>query len=567
MPALALSNNDVVQLFWQTDAKLAGCLGFTIDRQEAGGQWVTLPAWVGFRGQSNKPWTPNTTQVWPVQKFSWKDVEAKRGKTYSYRIRPVQGDPGSLQPLAPMPGIELTAGPVTVTPACGNSFSAYFNRGILSTQFVAHAIAPGPSGAPNYRTLTDRIDQPGDPLRAALAGQIIEGVSSLLARAGREGGSCHAALYELTDPELVQALLAAKDLHIILSNTGPDDKENIPARQALHDARMDISDRYVASGHIGHNKFMVYSDTAGTPRSVLLGSTNWTDTGLCAQSNNALVVNDPALAKVYRDYWDRLRADTPASGQSPQGPELRQSDQQPGVADEPLDGGHATVWFSPNMPKARQNKPPPDEPVPPDLQEVFRLMEGAKQAILFLAFQPGSPSIVEKAAEIANANPGLYVRGAVTDPKAAGVFNTMLLHKPGQAPDEVVPASAITDQFAYWQQELLKSGPEAHAIIHDKIVVIDPLSADCVVITGSHNLGYRASYNNDENMLIMRGHGALARAYATHVLDIYDHYRFRFMIQQNGTDAFNGLVPDDTWQDRYFDPTDSASSDMNTWFA
>ncbi|WP_247510571.1 phospholipase D-like domain-containing protein [Bradyrhizobium sp. 157] len=66
------------------------------------------------------------------------------------------------------------------------------------------------------------------------------------------------------------------------------------------------------------------------------------------------------------------------------------------------------------------------------------------------------------------------------------------------------------------------------AIIHDKILVIDPLDPDnCVVAFGSHNLGYKASYSNDENLTIVRGHQALAEAYAVHVLDVYDHYRFR----------------------------------------
>jgi phosphatidylserine/phosphatidylglycerophosphate/cardiolipin synthase-like enzyme len=192
-------------------------------------------------------------------------------------------------------------------------------------------------------------------------------------------------------------------------------------------------------------------------------------------------------------------------------------------------------------------------------------MEGAQDAILFLVFQPGSPSIVDKAADIANRKPELFVRGAATDPKAVGVFNTMLMHRTAGDEVEVVAASAITDQFAFWQQELLKAGPESHAIIHDKIIVIDPKSDDCVVITGSHNQGYRASYNNDENMLIVRGHKALAQAYAVHVLDIYDHYRFRYMIQKNGTQAFSGLQRDDGWQDKYFDPASPASSDRNIW--
>ena len=58
--------------------------------------------------------------------------------------------------------------------------------------------------------------------------------------------------------------------------------------------------------------------------------------------------------------------------------------------------------------------------------------------------------------------------------------------------------------------------------------MIDPLDPDnCVVAFGSHNMGYKASYSNDENLVIVRGHQALAEAYAVHVLDVYDHYRFR----------------------------------------
>ena len=312
--ALALANNDVVQIVWRYDQKIAGCLGFAVFRKEgaseAGGGWEPLPAWVGFKGQANTGWTARTTEVWPVQKFEWKDLTAKRGKTYSYRIVPVSGDPDSGARLTQNTDMALLAGPATLTPTRG-SFETYFNRGILSTQFLAHAVPTGPSGAPNYKVLTNRIDQPGDPLRAALAGQILEGLESLLAEAGQHGGSVYAALYELTDPELVQLLLKNKDrIHLILSNTGTDDRENQPARQALHDAGVDITDRFVPSGHIGHNKFMIYADAQGDPQSVLLGSTNWTDTAVCAQANNALVVRSPELAQSYMRYWQRLRDDT-----------------------------------------------------------------------------------------------------------------------------------------------------------------------------------------------------------------------------------------------------------------
>jgi hypothetical protein len=40
----------------------------------------------------------------------------------------------------------------------------------------------------------------------------------------------------------------------------------------------------------------------------------------------------------------------------------------------------------------------PDKATPPDLAEVFKLIGQAQQAIVFLVFQPGSPSIVDAVA-------------------------------------------------------------------------------------------------------------------------------------------------------------------------
>ena len=40
----------------------------------AAGEGEALPAWVGFKGQNNPAWTRKDTEVWPVQKFEWKDL-------------------------------------------------------------------------------------------------------------------------------------------------------------------------------------------------------------------------------------------------------------------------------------------------------------------------------------------------------------------------------------------------------------------------------------------------------------------------------------------------------------
>jgi len=56
-------------------------------------------------------------------------------------------------------------------------------------------------------------------------------------------------------------------------------------------------------------------------------------------------------------------------------------------------------------------------------------------------------------------------------------------------------------------------------------------------------------------MIIVRGQRALAEAYATHVLDIYDHFSWRWIIQSEGqtrAETMLSVVPDE-WQSRYFD--------------
>ena len=553
MNAIAIANNNVAIIAWEPAGPIDNCLGFAVYRTDLGsGQTEPLESWVGFQGQSNPDWKPQSTEVWPVQEFHWKDLEAAWGGSYRYKVVPMIGTPGKLKPHST---ISWESNPVHVTPDRGGVL-AYFNRGILSTQAMAHQLPQG-TDTTMYKALKGRIDQPGDPLRNQLAGQLILALRSLLDRARQESGQCYAALYELTDPELEQLLIGNPAVHLVLSTAGKNDSENRPARQALADSHTDIISRMLPDGHIGHNKSVVYVDSSGTPKAVLSGSTNWTYIALCAQSNNALIVEDDQVAAAYFDYWKRLKADTLAAGDNPdrlQSPTFRTANQTP--HDVTLsDGSSVRIWFSPNTKAKSKTK---TSPTPVDLQDVFARIAAARQAVLFLVFQPGEPSIIDAIAKAQAAKPSLFVRGAVTDPKAAGEFNTQLFNLSGIKPDaEVVPATAIKSQFSYWEHELLKD-PQGFTIIHDKILVIDPFSADSVVVTGSHNLGYASSYDNDENLLIFSGQTALAQAYAAHVLDVYDHYRFRYEVEQKGQKAWSGLSTTPDWQPSFF----QAGSDL-----
>lgn len=53
-----------------------------------------------------------------------------------------------------------------------------------------------------------------------------------------------------------------------------------------------------------------------------------------------------------------------------------------------------------------------------------------------------------------------------------------------------------------------------HAAAHNKVMIIDNGTADVALITGSYNFTHAAQHRNAENLLLLRGHPALAEAYA-----------------------------------------------------
>jgi hypothetical protein len=99
MKAVAFSNNDIAVAAWTFGGRIAGCLGFAIYRTDIkAGVETCLPALATFPGETAT--AGRTTDQDPVQKFFWKDVYAKRGGSYSYRIVPMTGKPEALIPMS-----------------------------------------------------------------------------------------------------------------------------------------------------------------------------------------------------------------------------------------------------------------------------------------------------------------------------------------------------------------------------------------------------------------------------------------------------------------------------------
>jgi phosphatidylserine/phosphatidylglycerophosphate/cardiolipin synthase-like enzyme len=545
--AVAFANNDVSTIAWSYGKRPDGCMGFAIYRIDIKGKETVLPSHAVFKGFKIKP--GQTTAEFPLQKFYWKDpyarLEAEKtgNRKFRYKIVPLEGKPGALAPMKKLPF--LISNEVEISSEMVKGLNAFFNRGLISTQRVARAF----KGAPSKQKLIPQISNQKNALRASLSGDMVEALTGFVDKA-KASGSIYAALYELGDEELIERLEGlGKRLHLVLSNsvqTDPKTKKKSDGNQGARNrlaktAKVEVN-RIMPANHIGHNKFLVYVDKAGTPQAVLLGSTNWTPTGLCAQTNNTVIVEDSKLAKRYLDYWEQLATDTKAA-KAPkelQGPKLRQWDTtSKGFT---LAGGNSLEsWFSPNTAKARSSNKK-NEKRPPDMAAVCDRLDRAEHAILFLVFYPGSPSVANWSALALRANKKLFVRGCVTNKSAAEGFYYSLkgmtppkkvkgVKKPIKQDPRVIGAEAFDGKVipVGWQKEILNAG---FAIIHDKILVIDPFSDHCTVITGSHNLGYKASYDNDENLAIIEGNKRLAVAYATHVLDVYDHFAWRYMVRR-----------------------------------
>jgi len=158
----------------------------------------------------------------------------------------------------------------------------------------------------------------------------------------------------------------------------------------------------------------------------------------------------------------------------------------------------------------------------------------------------------------------LYIHGVLNQDPSTADHPISLFHR-GEQEDanfDVVLPAAITEQLGNWVKEL-KQMPGTFAMVHSKVIVIDPFGETPIVMTGSHNLGPKASGKNDDNLVIVHGAPELAAAYAVNIIGVYNQYRWRFWRSQNPSDDWVGLQDNDSWQDDYF--TGARARELSFW--
>jgi phosphatidylserine/phosphatidylglycerophosphate/cardiolipin synthase-like enzyme len=102
------------------------------------------------------------------------------------------------------------------------------------------------------------------------------------------------------------------------------------------------------------------------------------------------------------------------------------------------------------------------------------------------------------------------------------------------------------------------TGLNRHVLyIHTKYALIDPLSDDPLIITGSANFSDASTKSNDENMLVIRGDTRVADIYLSEFMRMFNHFFARNLVREQEDPTTSGqwhLSPNDSWRvDHYRD--------------
>ena len=91
--------------------------------------------------------------------------------------------------------------------------------------------------------------------------------------------------------------------------------------------------------------------------------------------------------------------------------------------------------------------------------------------------------------------------------------------------------------------------------VHTKFMLIDPLSDDPVVVTGSANFSVNSTRANDENMLVIRGDRRVADIYLGEFMRSFTHHSFREALTFRNRPSSDLETDPSVWQRKHFDPS------------
>jgi phosphatidylserine/phosphatidylglycerophosphate/cardiolipin synthase-like enzyme len=520
-----------------SQAKRKGLRGFAIKRKDkAEGEVYWMRGMKTFASVEPHP-APGeqfSSLVHPFQSFQWSDYSAKPGVTYIYTVVAMYGLPEKLKQ-----GVSVS---VTVTTESieGQEHTIHFNRGAVATQEYARRFQNRPP------------DEIGQAAYDWLSRGLIEGIIAFIQRATGKTFGLKGAFYEFQWPTVLDELKAAKDrgvdVRIVfddIDNASGPHKSNEAAIKA---AKIKSLCKPRTNGTLMHNKFLVLTKNK-KPQAVLFGSTNITENGIFGHANCAHIVEDATIAAKYAEFYEKLSTDPETSKGSDYKPWTMKETPAPA---KDFEDGMAPV-FSP-----RSNL---------DALNWYGELAGEAKEALFMTFAFGMNDVFgtvygQKDDVLRFGLMEKEWNGKNKEAQIAAIRKIQALPNVVIAIGNRIPLNG----FDRWLEEIDRIVAHVNVQwVHLKFMLVDPLSDNPTVVTGSANFSAASTTTNDENMLVIKGNKRVADIYLGEYMRLYSHYAFREAVKiflEKNPDAKpedmtqGSLVEKGDWTATYFDAKD-----------
>ena len=518
----AVAGTNTVVLSLDMKNKPAGLLGFAFERKDdKTGKRIWLYGQKCFNSviQNPVPGQQYPTHLHPIQSFLWKDFTVKPNNPYTYKVTPVFGTPTNPE-YGDSEDVQ-----VTTEPNLSGKHGIYFNRGVSGSQSYADNFG-------NARP--DKMEAAKQKLAYEwLSRGLYEGLISFIQKA-KPGQQLRGAFYEFHYNDVLQELKNAEekgvDVQIVYSGKSyKEENEAAIAEVGIQNIANHLRDNEVNEPH---NKFLILCGADGKAIKVWTGSTNISEKAIFGQCNTGHIVSDRKIAGKYLKYWQDLYTNPDRATLSGEVEDLQED-----LANTEIQDG-ITVFFSPrksvNM-----------------LQQYANLIDGANEMVCCIY-----PFNVDKRFQAVFKEDKPFIRYILLDShKGYNTFTT------NDKDVEVTAGSYVKTPIDHWLAET-SSGKIFYSgidYVHNKIIVIDALSAKPTVITGSANYSENSTTLNDENTLVIKGDTRVADIYFTEFVRLFDHFSFREWINAHKGDFKPFLDEQGTWINKYFDSNEYLS--------
>lgn len=506
-----------------------------------------------------------------IQDFLWGDYSVNPDKIYHYKISAVYGTPDDQHESEV---IELE---VKTEDPNHEEHAVFFNRGVAGSQAYSRKFDEyrrwyktdafeEDSSKIRYKQFIKPEDVPNGEAYKWLSRGLEEALLSFINKAEDSSYSIRASLYELSYVPAAQAFVDAiergadvKIIHHAKRKTaykmkrnssadtkvtytdGTDTKEfngeltkyktlegiTSTAMQTVAKAGVKNPENWRKFSQmmiqrtnttISHNKFIILLKD-GKPIEVWTGSTNITYGGIYGQSNIGHIVRDESIAQKYFEYWTKLSEDPIKSkrGSDPNFTAMKNwvAENNPNLDDLPPNSIHPIFsprkdvdmlqWYADRMKEAKQSifftaAFSMDKRVLKILKDDNEEAEGPFQRYLLLEGITGL--MRDKYPILQESNQNRISYGAEFK-KRKGIPHTDIA---------IETLTGLNDHVNY---------------IHTKYLVVDALTDDPIIISGSANFSEASTINNDENMLIIRGNTRIADMFVCDFMRLFNHFKRR----------------------------------------